>query len=99
MELDLKTLSDIDDLEIYFKIITPNKFNLGNLGNTQLKISENLIIWNLIPGKVNNIEFSFWSWNKLLIAISLTFLLIIMASLLRFYRFKMGTDLPQLPSN
>ena len=99
LELDLKTLSDIDDLEIYFKIINPNKFNLADLGNPQLKISDNLIIWNLIPGKINNIEFSFWSWNKLLIAITLTFLLIIMAYLLRFYRFKMGTDLPQLPSH
>jgi len=63
-----------------------------------LEISKNLIIWNLNQGQINSLEFSFWSLNKLLIGISIIFIIIILAYLLRFYRFKLGTDLPQLPS-
>ena len=99
IELDLQTISDVNDLELNFKIIHPSKaiFNRGN--NPQLEISKNLIIWNLIPGKINTLEFSFWSWNKLIIGISIISLVVIMAYLLRFYRYTLGTDLPQLPSN
>ena len=98
-EIDLQNLSEIDDLEINFKIINKNKFGLTEKGNPQLNISDNLIIWNLIPGQVNNMEFAFWRWNKLLIATISASMLTIMASLLRFYRLKIGTDFPQLPSN
>ncbi len=99
LDIDLQTLSDIEDLEINFKIINPNKANLISVKNPQLEISKNIIIWHLIPGQINSIEFSFWSWNKLLIGITIISLLIIMAYVLRFYRFKIGTDLPQLPSD
>ncbi len=98
LDIDLQTLSDIEDLEINFKIINPNKANLISVKNPQVEISKNIIIWHLIPGQINNIEFAFWSWNKLLIGITIISLLIIMAYGLRFYRFKIGTDLPQLPS-
>ena len=98
-EIDLQNLSEIDDLEINFKIINKNKFGLTEKANPQLNISDNLIIWNLIPGQVNNMEFAFWRWNKLLIATISASMLTIMASLLRFYRLKIGTDFPQLPSN
>ena len=47
---------------------------------------------------INSIEFSFWSLNKLLIGIFIILIIIVLAYLLRFYRFKLGTDLPQLPS-
>ena len=99
ININLQTLSDIEDLEINFKIINPNKANLISVKNPQLEISKNIIIWNLIPGKINKIEFSFWTWNKLLIGITIISLIIIMAYGLRFYRFKIGTDLPQLPSD
>ena len=99
LDIDLQTLSGIEDLEITFKIINPNKANLISVKNPQLEISKNIIIWNLIPGEINKMEFSFWSWNKLLIGITIISLLIIMAYGLRFYRFKIGTDLPQLPSD
>ena len=99
LDIDLQTLSDIEDLEINFKIINPNKANLITVKNPQLEISKNIIIWNLIPGKINSLEFSFRSWNKLLIGITLISFLIIIAYVLRFYRFKIGTDLPQLPSD
>ena len=98
LDIDLQTLSDIEDLEINFKIINPNKANLISVKNPQVEISKNIIIWHLIPGQINSIEFSFWGWNKLLIGITIISLLIIMAYGLRFYRFKIGTDLPQLPS-
>jgi len=98
LDIDLQTLSDIEDLEINFKIINPNKANLISVKNPQVEISKNIIIWHLIPGQINSIEFSFWGWNKLLIGITTISLLIIMAYGLRFYRFKIGTDLPQLPS-
>jgi len=99
LDIDLQSLSDIEDLEINFKIINPNKANLISVKNPQLEISKNIIIWNLMPGKINSLEFSFWIWNTLLIGITIISLLIIMAYVLRFYRFKIGTDLPQLPSD
>ena len=67
--------------------------------NPQLQIKENLIIWNLIPGKMNSLEFSFWSWEKLSIGIILVILTVLIAYFIRFYRFKIGSDLPQLPAN
>ena len=99
LDIDLQTLSEIEDLEINFKIINPNKANLISVKNPQVEISKNIIIWHLIPGQINSIEFSFWGWNKLLIGITIISLLIIMAYGLRFYRFQIGTDLPQLPSD
>ena len=98
IDINLQTLSDIEDLEINFKIINPNKANLISVKNPQVEISKNIIIWHLIPGQINSIEFSSWRWNKLLIGITIISLLIIMAYGLRFYRFQIGTDLPQLPS-
>ena len=77
---------------------SPNKATLNNKNNSNLEIKKNLIIWNLNQGQINSIEFSIWSLNKLLIGISLITLIIVLAYLLRFYRFKLGTDLPQLPS-
>jgi len=98
VDLDLNSIQDVDNLEIIFKIIHPNKATLTGKNNSNLEISRNLIIWNLNQGQMNMLEFSFWSWNKLLIGISIILIIIIFAYLLRFYRFKLGTDLPQLPS-
>ena len=69
--MNLQTLLDIEDLEINFKIINPNKANLISIKNPILEISKNIIIWNLIPGEINSLEFSFWSWNKLLVGITI----------------------------
>ena len=97
-DLDLNSIKGIDNLELIFKIIHPNKAILTDKNNSNLEIAKNLIIWNLNPGQINILEFSFWSFNKLLIGISTILIIIILAYLLRFYRFKLGTDLPQLPS-
>ncbi len=99
IEVDLTTLTTIKDLEIYLKIIHPNKAYFVTTNDSQPEISENLIIWNLILGERNTLEFSFWSWNKLFIGITLVLLIILTAYSLRFYRFKLGTDFPQLPPN
>ena len=95
--LDLNSVKSVDNLELIFKIIHPNKAILISQNNSNLEISKNLIIWELNPGHINSIEFSFWSWNILLIGISFILILILITYLLRFYRFKLGTDLPQLP--
>ena len=99
IDLDLNNIQGVDNLELIFKIIHPNKANLTSKNNSNLEITKNQIIWNLNQGQINSLEFSFWSLNKLLIGISFIFIIIILAYLLRFYRFKLGTDLPQLPSN
>ncbi|MCR8539824.1 MAG: DUF3153 domain-containing protein [Prochlorococcus marinus CUG1439] len=98
VDIDLNSIQNIDDLELIFKIINPNKAKLTGKNDSNLEITRNLIIWNLNLGQMNSLEFSFWSWNKLLIGISIISIIVILAYSLRFYRFKLGTDLPQLPS-
>ena len=98
VDLDLQSIESIDDLELIIKIIHPNKANLIGKNNSNFEISKNLIIWNPNLGQLNSLYFSFWSWNKLLIGIFLIIITVILAYSLRFYRFKLGTDLPQLPS-
>ena len=96
--MDLNSIDGIDNLELIFKIIHPHKAFLIDENNSNLEITKNLIIWNLNQGQMNSLEFSFWSLNKLLIGIFIILIIMIFAYLLRFYRFKLGTDLPQLPS-
>ncbi len=98
VDLDLNSIENIDNLELIFKIIHPNKATLTGNNNSNLEITRNLIIWKLNLGQMNSLEFSFWSWNKLIIGLSIILIIIILAYSLRFYRFKLGTDLPQLPS-
>ena len=97
--MDLSSIQGVDNLELIFKIIHPNKATLPSKNNSNLEITKNLIIWNLNQGEINSLEFSFWSLNKLLIGIFTILMVIVLAYLLRFYRFKLGTDLPQLPPN
>jgi len=98
VDLDLNSVQGIKNLELIFKIIYPNKATLIGENYSNLEITKNLIIWNLNQGQLNSLEFSFWSLNKLLIGIFIILIIIILAYILRFYRFKLGTDLPQLPS-
>ncbi len=97
--MDLNSIQGIDNLELIFKIVHPNKAIIRDKNNSNLEITKNLIVWNLNQGEINSLEFSFWSLNKLLIGISIILMIIIMAYILRFYRYKLGSDLPQLPSN
>ena len=98
IDFDLKNIPEIDDLELSFEIILPNKVSLNNK-DPQLEILSNHIVWKLIPGEMNNLEFSFWAWNKLLLGVVFILLLITIFYFIRIFRFKLGTDLPQLPPN
>ena len=98
MNLDLNSVQSVNDLELILKIIHPNKAALTSKNNSNLEITKNLIIWKLHTGQMNSLEFSLWDWNKILIGILFILITIILAYSLRFYRFKLGTDLPQLPS-
>ena len=80
------------------KLDTEEPFEIKK-NNLRLKVSKNTILWNLTPGKLNTMEFSFWRNNNLLIGTTFISLIIMIAYLLRFYRFKIGSDLPQLPSS
>jgi len=92
VDLDLSSIQNVDDLELIFKIVNSNKATLTGKNNSNLVITKNLIIWNLNQGQINSLEFSFWSLNKLLIGISTILIIVLLAYLLRFYRFKLGTD-------
>ena len=98
VDLDLNSIQNIDNLKFIFKIIHPFKAVLASKNNLNLEITKNLIIWKLNPSQMNSLEFSYWSWNKLLMEITTISMIIIFACSLRFYRFKLETDLPQLPS-
>ena len=99
IDVDLQNLLKVDDLELTFNIINPNIVSVGDQGNSTLEVSENLIKWKLIPGEINSIEFSFWCWNKLLLGFLLIALIVSIAYFLRFYKYKIGSNFPELPSN
>ncbi len=99
IDFDLQNLSYIEDLELTLNIITPNRVSVRDLDNPNLEVFKNFIKWQLIPGKLNSIKFSFWNWNKLFLGFSLILLLIIIAYFVRFYRYQIGSNFPELPSN
>ena len=98
IDIDLQNLDKIDDLELIFNIINSNRVHLLNKNANNLEASKNIIKWNLIPGKINSLEFSFWKWNKLLIGSLLIIFIISIAYFVKFYRYQLGSDLPTLPS-
>ena len=61
-------------------------------------VSKNFIKWQLMPGEFNSLEYSFWNWNELLLGLLLILLLILIAYFVRFYRYKIGSSFPELPS-
>ncbi len=99
IDLDLQSLLQIDDLDLTFNIINPNNVSIRGQSNPSAKVSENFIKWKLIPGEINSIEFSFWSWNKLLLGFLLITFIILLAYFLRFYKYQIGSNFPGLPSS
>ncbi len=99
IDFDLQNLLYVEDLEITLNIVNPNKVRVRDLENSNVEVSKNFIKWQLIPGDLNSLEFSFWNWNKLLLGFLLILLLISIAYFLRFYRYKIGSNFPELPSN
>ena len=99
LDLDLQSLQQIDDLELTFNIINPNNVSVRDQDNPHLEVSKNFIKWKLILGEINSLEFSFWSWNKLLLGFLLIILAVLLAYFLRFYKYQIGSNFPELPSS
>jgi len=97
INLDLLELESFNDLEIYINIINPSKALLNN-DNKNINVNKNKITWKILPGEINQIEFSFWYWNRSLIWTSFVLFLIICAYYIRKKRYELGSNLPQLPS-
>ena len=87
----------MDDLEIFINIINPSKASLIK-DNKNLIVNKNKITWKILPGEINQVNFSFWYWNKSLIWSSAILLLILFAYYIRKKRYELGSNLPQLPS-
>ena len=98
MNFDLQNIPYTEDLELNFKVITPNKVSVSKTTDPQLEVSKNVIKWILIPGQINSLGFSFWDWNKLLIGSILILFIVSISYLIKFYRYQIGSDLPKLPS-
>ena len=97
--LDLLELENSNDLEIFINIINPSKVMLNNENkNKNINLNKNKLTWKLLPGEINQVEFSFWFWNRSLIWSSAVLLLILFAYYIRKKRYELGSDLPQLPS-
>ena len=99
IDFDLQNLLYLEDLELTFNIITPSSIRVRNQDNPPVEVSKNLIKWQLIPGELNSLEFSFWSWNKLFLGFLLILLLMLFAYFVRFYRSQLGSYFPELPSS
>ena len=99
LDFDLQNLQYIDDLELIFNIISPNRVSIVDSNNPSIKASKNFIRWSLNTGEINRLDFSFWNWNKLLLGFLIILFILLIAYLIRFYRYKIGSTLPQLPSN
>jgi len=97
INLDLLELENLNDVEIYLNIINPSKVSI-NEDNININADKNKITWEILPGEINQIEFSFWSWNRSLIWISIVSLLILFSYYIRKKRYELGSNLPQLPS-
>ncbi len=99
IDLDLQNIQPIENLELTFNIINPNKVKVQDQINPTVEVSKNFIKWELILGEKNTLEFSFWNWNKLILGFLLISLIIFLAYFVRFYRYQVGPNFPELPSN
>ena len=96
INLDLLGLEKFNDLEIFININTPSNSLLKD--NKNINANKNKISWRILPGEINQIEFSFWYWNRSLIWTLVVVLLIAFAYYIRKKRYELGSNLPQLPS-
>jgi len=97
IKLDLLELENFNDLEIFINIINPSNASIYK-DNKYTNTKTNKITWKISPGEINQIEFSFWYWNRSLICSSAVLLLILFAYYIRNKRYELGSNLPQLPS-
>ena len=97
INLDLLELENSRDLEIFINIINPSNTILLK-DNKNVTTNKNKISWEIVPGEVNQIEFSFWYWNRPLLWTTAIIILILFAYYIRKKRYELGSTLPQLPS-
>ena len=97
IDFNLQNLKYADDLELTFNIINPSRVSVRDPNNPSIEVSKNFIKWKLIPGKKNGLEFSFLNWNKLLIGFIFLLIIILLAYFVRFYRYQIGSEFPELP--
>ncbi len=97
INLDLLELEDLNNLEIFINIINPSHTVLLE-DSKNINVDNNKISWKISPGEINQIEFSFWYWNRPLIWSSAVLLIIAFAYYIRKKRYELGSNLPQLPS-
>ena len=97
INLDLLELENFSDLEIFINIINPSDTKLLK-DNKNIITNKNKISWKILPGELNQIEFSFWYWNRSLLWSLAILLLILLAYYIRKKRYELGSTLPQLPS-
>ncbi len=98
IKIDLEELENISNPEINIKIISPSKIKLPEENDNVDNINNKEIVWRLFAGKTNQIKFSYWNWNKLVVVFLIVIFLIIFAYYLRNKRYQLGSNLPQLPS-
>ena len=97
INLDLVELENFNDLEIFVNINSPSSTLLLK-DNKNINANKNKISWKILPGEINQIEFTFWYWNRSLIWTSIIILFISFAYYIRKKRYELGSTLPQLPS-
>ena len=96
--IDLSNLEEINNLELFINIIHKGKINIIKQGNNKINIDKNILHWQIYPSSLNSLEFSYWTWNKSLVGIIFTLLIILSAYLIRDTRYKMDSQFPELPS-
>ena len=97
INLDLLELENFNDLEIFINIINPSKVLIYK-DSDNINTNKNKITWKILPGEINQIEFSFWYWNRSLIWTSIVLLFVVFAYYIRKRKYALGSNLPQLPS-
>ena len=94
---DLENLPKIPGLKINLTLSNIN--NKNNLRTTPLTpIFKNGSMWlPLEIGQINQLEVSYWKWNKISIGIILIVFLTLMSLILQKLRLNMGLGFPELP--
>jgi len=94
--LNLTELDSTDNLDISINIINPSTPVILNQVQN-INIIDREIKWKLIVGENNLLEFAYYNWNKLLISLIITFLIVLSTYLIKQNRYELGSDLPKLP--
>ena len=94
---DLRDIPKIPGLKI--NIIMNDNGHKNNFKTTTLEpiIKEGLISFPLKVGQINQLEASYWKWNKISIGLFLIISLVLLSIFLQKFRLKIGLGYPELP--